>query len=238
MNTTNVAIINGITLQVVASESEQLVAVKPVCEILGVAYQSQQAKLKEHPIFGSVITLSVTTGADGKKYEMLCIPLQFFPGWLFSINPDNVREEARERLIEYQLECNKVLFDYFFSRVDFSRKKEKAVAMAKEACDEKLEQLRFAKSELKVAENELNKAIRVQAEPPGEYATAAPPGTVATRQYQELQSRRRDRDGHRLSKHRPCGQGYRLHLWRHAVPTEETAQGKQDGPPLLPEIRL
>ena len=159
MSTINVAIINGISLQVVTDEREQLVAVKPVCEILGVAYQSQQAKLKEHPIFGSVITLSVTTGADGKKYEMLCIPLQFFPGWLFSINPDNVREEARERLIEYQLECNKVLLDYFFSRVDFSRKKEKAVAMAKDTCDEKLEQLRIAKSELKVAENELSKAM-------------------------------------------------------------------------------
>ena len=159
MSTTNVAIINGISLQVVADEREQLVAVKPVCEILGVAYQSQQAKLKEHPIFGSTITLSVTVGADGKEREMLCIPLQFFPGWLFSINPDNVREEARERLIEYQLECNKVLFDYFFSRVDFSRKKEKAVAMAKEVCDEKLEQLRIAKSELKVAENELSKAM-------------------------------------------------------------------------------
>ena len=159
MSTINVAIVNGISLQVVADDRQQLVAVKPVCEILGVAYQSQQAKLKEHPIYSSVITLSVTTGADGKKYEMLCIPLQFFPGWLFSINPDNVREEARERLIEYQLECNKVLFDYFFSRVDFSRKKEKAVAMAKDTCDEKLEQLRIAKSELKVAENELSKAM-------------------------------------------------------------------------------
>lgn len=159
MSTINVAIVNGISLQVVADEREQLVAVKPVCEILGVAYQSQQEKLKEHPIFGSTITLSVTVGADGKDREMLCIPLQFFPGWLFSINPDNVKEEARERLIKYQLECNRVLFKYFFSRVDFSRKKEKAVAMAKETCDEKLEQLRIAKSELKVAENELSKAM-------------------------------------------------------------------------------
>jgi len=68
MSTINVAIVNGISLQVVADEREQLVAVKPVCEILGVAYQSQQAKLKEHPIFGSTITLSVTVGADGKTY--------------------------------------------------------------------------------------------------------------------------------------------------------------------------
>ena len=150
MKTTNVAIVNGISLQVVADDREQLVAVKPVCEILGVNYTTQVEKLKAHPVFGSVIPLRGTTGADGKTYQMLCIPLQFFPGWLFSINPDNVKEEARE---------NKVLFDYFFSRVDFSQKKEKIVTKAKEVCDEKAEQLRIAKSELKVAENELNKAL-------------------------------------------------------------------------------
>ena len=161
MRTTSVAIVNGISLQVVQDEREQLVAVKPVCEILGVDFSAQRAKLKEHPIFGSTMVLSTTVGADGKEREMVCIPLQFFPGWLFSINPDNVKEEARERLIEYQLECNKVLFDYFFSRVDFSRKKEVAVTKAKEVCDEKIEQLRIAKSELKVAENELNKAMAI-----------------------------------------------------------------------------
>lgn len=159
MKTTNVAIVNGISLQVVAGESEQLVAIKPVCEILGVAYPPQYTKLKEHPIFGSVITLSITTGADGKEYEMVCLPLRYFPSWLFSINPNNVKEEIREQLLEYQIKCNDILFDYFFSRVDFSRKKEVAVTKAKEVCDEKIEQLRTAKSELKVAENNLNKAL-------------------------------------------------------------------------------
>lgn len=159
MKTTNVAIVNGISLQVVADEREQLVAVKPVCEILGVNYTTQVEKLKAHPIFSSTVPLRGIVAADGKEREMLCIPLQFFPGWLFTINPENVKEEARENLIKYQLECNKVLFDYFFSRVDFSRKKEVAVTKAKEVCDEKIEQLRIAKSELKVAENELNKAL-------------------------------------------------------------------------------
>lgn len=159
MKTNNVAIINGISLQVVADDNEQLVAVKPVCEILGVAYPPQYTKLKEHPIYGSAITLSITTGADGKEYEMACIPLRYFPSWLFSINPSNVKEDIRDNLISYQLKCNDVLYDYFFSRVDFSHKKEVAVTKAKEVCDEKIEQLRIAKSELKVAENELNKAL-------------------------------------------------------------------------------
>ena len=159
MKTTNVAIVNGINLQVVADEREQFVAVKPVCEILGVAYQSQQATLKEHPIYSSVITLSVTTGADGKKYEMLCIPFRFFAGWLFSINPDNVKEEARENLIQFQLKCNDVLFDYFFNRADFAQKKEKIVAMAKEVLDVKTANFKDAKKGLDNAKNNFNKAL-------------------------------------------------------------------------------
>lgn len=45
---------------------------------------------------------------------MLCIPIEFFPGWLFSINPANVKEEIRDNLIKFQVECNKALFRYFF----------------------------------------------------------------------------------------------------------------------------
>ena len=159
MITKNVAIVNGISLQVVADGKEQLVAVKPVCEILGVDAKSQREKIEEHPLFSSVRVLSPSTGADGKTYEMVCLPLRYFPSWLFSINPNNVKEDIRENLLEYQKKCNDILYDYFFSRVDFSQKKEKTVTKAKEVCDEKAEQLRIAKSELKVAENELNKAL-------------------------------------------------------------------------------
>ena len=137
MKTTNVAIVNGISLQVVADGREQLVAVKPVCEILGVDAKSQREKIEEHPLFSSVRVLSPSTGADGKTYEMVCLPLRYFPSWLFSINPNNVKEDIRENLLEYQKKCNDILYDYFFSRVDFSQKKEKVVAKAKEICDEK-----------------------------------------------------------------------------------------------------
>ena len=159
MKTISVAMINDISLQVVADDREQLVAIKPVCEILGVDAKSQREKIDEHPLFSSVRVLSPSTGADGKTYEMVCLPLRYFPSWLFSINPNNVKEDIRENLLEYQKKCNDILYDYFFSRVDFSQKKEKIVTKAKEVCDEKAEQLRIAKSEMKVAENELNKAL-------------------------------------------------------------------------------
>ncbi len=94
--------------------SEQLIPIKPICEALGVDYPNQYKKLKEHPIYSSSIVLSTMIASDNKAREMTCIPIQFLSGWIFSINPANVKEEAKDGLIKYQLECNKALFNYFF----------------------------------------------------------------------------------------------------------------------------
>lgn len=157
MKTTNVAIVNGINLQVVADEREQFVAVKPVCEILGVDYPGQFTKLKEHPLYGSVIELSPTTGADGKTYEMVCLPLRYFPSWLFSINPNNVKEEIRENLLEYQKKCNDILFDYFFRHADFAIKKQEETSRQLDVVAKAKENFNNAKKTLGDAEKKLKR---------------------------------------------------------------------------------
>ena len=152
MKTVNIAVINDVSLQVVVDDREQLIPIKPVCD-------SQVDKLKEHPIFRSTIPQRGTVAADGKEREMLCIPLRFFSGWLFSINPNNVKEEIKEKLIQFQLKCNDILYDYFFNRADFALKKEVAIAKTKEVFDEKTELVRLAKSEQRVAEADYKKAL-------------------------------------------------------------------------------
>lgn len=74
MKTVNIAVINDVSLQVVVDDREQLIPIKPVCDILGVNYTSQVDKLKEHPIFRSTIPQRGTVAADGKEREMLCLP--------------------------------------------------------------------------------------------------------------------------------------------------------------------
>ncbi|EMK7116092.1 phage antirepressor Ant [Escherichia coli] len=51
--------------------------------------------------------------ADGKLRKLLCIPLKKLNGWLFSINPEKVRADIRDKLIQYQEECFSVLHDYW-----------------------------------------------------------------------------------------------------------------------------
>lgn len=51
--------------------------------------------------------------ADGKLRKLLCLPLKKLNGWLFSINPEKVRADIRDKLIKYQEECFTVLHDYW-----------------------------------------------------------------------------------------------------------------------------
>lgn len=74
METTTRIIARVNNVDIMATSEEQLIPIRPLCEALGVAYAPQTTKIKEHYLFGSVVTLSVTTGKDGKQYEMLCLP--------------------------------------------------------------------------------------------------------------------------------------------------------------------
>lgn len=112
METRIVARVNDV--DIIATTEEQMVPIKPICEALGVNYTTQIEKLKNHPVYGSTIQLRGIVAADGKLREMSCLPLRLISGWIFSIHPDNVKEEVREHLIECQFKCNDVLYDYFF----------------------------------------------------------------------------------------------------------------------------
>ena len=78
MGTRVITRINGV--DIVATSDELLIPIKPICDLLGINSQGQANKLKKHPLFCSVTNLSYATGADGKQYEMICIPLSHLAG--------------------------------------------------------------------------------------------------------------------------------------------------------------
>ena len=92
METRVIARINNV--DIVSTSDEQLVPIRPICEALGIAYPTQFQKIQEDEDLSSTITLRVTVGADGKQREMACLPVEFVFGWLFTINPKNVKPEA------------------------------------------------------------------------------------------------------------------------------------------------
>ncbi|HFU4534325.1 TPA: phage antirepressor N-terminal domain-containing protein [Yersinia enterocolitica] len=87
------------------------VAMRPIVENIGIDWSGQMAKLKnQRDKFGC---RDISTPSKGGMQKMLCIPLRKLNGWLFSINPEKVRSDIRDKLIQYQEECFTVLHEYW-----------------------------------------------------------------------------------------------------------------------------
>ncbi|EDU6132735.1 phage antirepressor Ant [Salmonella enterica subsp. enterica] len=99
------------------------VAMKPIVENLGMSWSTQQTKLMKQISKFNCVHMNMVA-ADGKLRKLLCLPLKKLNGWLFSINPEKVRDDIRDKLIQYQEECFTVLHDYWTKgKAENARKK-------------------------------------------------------------------------------------------------------------------
>lgn len=151
METKSIARVNNVAIQLISENGTKLVPVKPICEALGVDFDSQRKKLNDDEFLSSVTVLSTATGSDGKQYEMVCIPYKYVFGWLFTINPKNVKEEARESVAMYRAKCYDVLFNYFAEQSDYLEFKQTIV-------NEKIEKYEELRVNFKLAEKNLREA--------------------------------------------------------------------------------
>lgn len=119
----NSIIINGTEIFITNNGNEKIVAIKPICTALGVDYSRQLKKVKEDEILNSVMGVTPSTGADGKTYEMVFLPLKYIFGWLFTINPENVNPEIKQQIINYRKLCYEKLFDSFTKRDNLLKEK-------------------------------------------------------------------------------------------------------------------
>ena len=113
---------NQISTQVISFHGSELVtlkvedviytAVKPIVKARGLDWGGQQQKLSKSNDKFNCRDISMVA-KDGKIREMLCMPLKKLNGWLFSINPEKVRADLREKVIQYQEECFEALYNYW-----------------------------------------------------------------------------------------------------------------------------
>lgn len=105
---------NNQSLITFEQNSTHYVAMRPICENIGLEWGSQYNRIKRDEVLNSVMVIITTTGSDGKNYQMLCLPIQYLNGWLFGIDTNRVKPEIRETLIKYKKECYQALHDYWF----------------------------------------------------------------------------------------------------------------------------
>jgi esterase/lipase len=108
--------------------------------------------------------LSTSVGADGKQREMFCLPLEFVFGWLFTINPKNVSEEARPLVIRYKMECYRALYNYFTRYKKFVSHKDNEIEKANEDYQQAKTEFRTAKERMLKAEHHLNRVRKLTIE--------------------------------------------------------------------------
>lgn len=103
---------HGDTLSLVEHKGEPFVAIKPICAAIGLDWTTQHAKLTGAGFRWGCGPIP-TTGADGKTYSMVCLPMRKLSGWLASISAAKVKPEIRDKLIAYQDECDDALWRYW-----------------------------------------------------------------------------------------------------------------------------
>ncbi|SFB80005.1 P22_AR N-terminal domain-containing protein [Marinospirillum celere] len=96
------------------TDSQPMVAMKPICENIGIDWRSQRKRIMRDTVLNSVVVMMTTTASDGKTYEFTCLPLDYLNGWLFGIDDKRIKKpEVRQRVLEYKRECYRVLADYW-----------------------------------------------------------------------------------------------------------------------------
>lgn len=100
------------------------VAIRTVCDALGVDANGQKQRLKRDEMWSQLRVLVHATGRDEKRYEMVCLPLQFVFGWIMTIDTNLVKDQAKKQLIAYKIECCQVLYHHFWHGRKAAQKKE------------------------------------------------------------------------------------------------------------------
>lgn len=103
----------GATLLGVLDGGVAWVAMKPIVEGMGLAWQRQHQKLIDDEVLGPTITEKVMVAEDGRQRAMVCLPEEYLQGWLFTVNPRKVKPEIKDAVIRYKRECYAALHRAF-----------------------------------------------------------------------------------------------------------------------------
>jgi len=89
------------------------VAMRPIVEGMGLAWQGQIDKLNAQPHKFNCQHI-MTVGADGRQRRMLAMPIAKLNLWLATINPAKIKDAAKRAKVElYQEESAQALFNYW-----------------------------------------------------------------------------------------------------------------------------
>ena len=108
----------GDELIAVEVEGEVYVPIRVICDYMDLSWSGQRQRMRRDPVLSEALVSVCVTHPESERgsRDMLCLPLKYLNGWLFGINANRVKEELRERVIQYQRECFDILARAFQAR--------------------------------------------------------------------------------------------------------------------------
>lgn len=117
MNTNQVVKFNNQQIPVFFHNNKPYVAMKPICENIGLDWNGQFQRIKRDEVLNSTMCVIHMVAQDGKNREVVALPIGYLNGWLFGIDVNRVKPEIKSTLIKYKLECYDVLYNHFMPKV-------------------------------------------------------------------------------------------------------------------------
>lgn len=159
METKIIARVNNV--DIVSTSDEQLVAIKPICEAIGIDWEGQRQRIERDEILGSTACMIKAVANDGKEREMIAVPYMFIFGWLFSIDASKVNEKAKESVLKYKMECYKVLFEHFTEPQTFLKQKQEVMEKKVTEYQECQRRFKDAQKLMNEAKSDLNQVMKL-----------------------------------------------------------------------------
>jgi P22_AR N-terminal domain len=102
----------GQSLYVIEFNGEPYTPMKPIVEGMGMDWAAQYTKLKSR--FNTcVVKITMQLPGDAQERDVTCLALRKLAAWLNTISPNKVRSEIRDRVLQYQEQCDDVLYEYW-----------------------------------------------------------------------------------------------------------------------------
>lgn len=112
----------------VKTDEDVVVVMKPIVQALGLAWHAQFERIKRHPVIGQGVRVTRIPSAGGMQ-DALALDLERFHGWLLTLVPDRIKDEAkRDLIVRYQREAFRVVFEYFHGKIGGERRQERSTA--------------------------------------------------------------------------------------------------------------
>lgn len=89
------------------------VPLRPLCEQLGLSWSGQRERIMRDAVLSDELRSVRLTRTEAGERDLLALPLEFLPGWLFGISTARVKPELQDKIVRYRRDCFRALWRAF-----------------------------------------------------------------------------------------------------------------------------